>query len=58
MGQKRYTPEEIIQKLRRAEVELAQGLVVGQACKEIEVTEHMYHRWRSGVGYRMVPPPG
>ena len=50
MGQKRHTPEQIIQKLRRAEVEIAQGDTVAQACKKIEVTEHTYYRWRSEYG--------
>ena len=50
MGQKRHAPEEIIQKLRRAEVEIAQGATVAQACKQIEVTEHTYYRWRSEYG--------
>ena len=50
MSQKRHTPEEIIQKLRRAEVELAHGATVAQVCKKIEVTEHTYYRWRSEYG--------
>jgi transposase-like protein len=50
VGQKRHAPEEIIQKLRRAEVEIAQGATVAQACKQIEVTEHTYYRWRSEYG--------
>ena len=50
MGQKRHAPEEIIQKLRRAEVAIAQGATVAQACKQIEVTEHTYYRWRSEYG--------
>ena len=47
MGQKRHTPEQIIQKLRRAEVEIAQGATVPQVCKKIEVTKHTYCRWRT-----------
>ncbi len=43
MGQKRHTPEQIIQKLRRAEVEIAQGSTVAEAAKKIEVTEHTYY---------------
>ncbi len=39
MGQKRHTPEQIIQKLRGAEVEIAQGATVAEAAKKIEVTE-------------------
>ena len=50
MGQKRHSPEEIIQKLRRAEVEIGQGSTVAQACKQIGVTEHTYYRWRSEYG--------
>jgi putative transposase len=50
MGQKRHTPEQIIQKLRRAEVEIAQGATVAEAAKKIEVTEHTYYRWRSEYG--------
>jgi transposase-like protein len=50
VGQKRHAPEEIIQKLRPAEVEIAQGATVAQACKQIEVTEHTYYRWRSEYG--------
>ncbi len=50
MGQKRHTPEQIIQKLRRAEVEIAQGSTVAEAAKKIEVTEHTYYRWRSEYG--------
>ena len=50
MGQKRHTPEQIIQKLRRAEVEIGRGDTVAQACKKIEVTEHTYYRWRAEYG--------
>ncbi len=39
MSQKRHTPEQIINKLRQAEVELARGATVPQACKKIGVTE-------------------
>jgi putative transposase len=47
VGPKRHTPEGTIQKLRRAEVEIAQGATVARACMRIEVTEHTYYRWRS-----------
>ena len=46
MTQKRYTPEQIISKLREAEVGLAQGQTVGQVSKRIAVTEQTYYRWR------------
>ena len=50
MTQKRYTPEQIISKLREAEVGLAQGQTVGQVSKRIAVTEQTYYRWRKEYG--------
>jgi putative transposase len=50
MSQKRYTPEQIINKLREAEVALGKGLTVPQACKQIGVTEQTYYRWRAEYG--------
>ena len=50
MGQKRHTPEQIIHKLREAEVELGKGATVAQASKKIGVTEHTYYRWRAEYG--------
>ena len=42
MSRKRYTPEQIISMLREAEVALAQGQSVGQACRTLGVSEQ---RW-------------
>jgi len=50
MSQKRHSPEQIINKLRQAEVELAQGATVSQACKKIGVADQTYYRWRSEYG--------
>ena len=50
MTQKRYTAEQIIIKLREAEVDLAQGQTVGQVSKQIGVTEQTYYRWRKEYG--------
>ena len=50
MMKKRHTPEQIIGKLREAEVLLAQGRTVPEACKQIEVSEQTYYRWRKGYG--------
>ena len=50
MGQKRYKPEEIIHKLREAEVLLSQGRNVGEACRKIGVTKQTYYRWRQEYG--------
>jgi len=42
MSKKRHTPEQIISKLREAEVLLSQGQSVPAACKRIEVSEQRY----------------
>ena len=50
MGRKRHTPEEIIGKLREAELVLAQGGITADACRRIGVTEQTYYRWRKEYG--------
>lgn len=50
MKKTRHTPEQIIGKIREAEVSLSQGRTVAQACKQIEVTEQTYYRWRKEYG--------
>lgn len=48
--QRRYTPEQIISKLREAEVLLSQGRTVGEAVRQLGVTEQTYYRWRNQYG--------
>ena len=50
MPQKRYKPEEIINKLRVAEVELSKGHTTGQICRKLGITEQTYYRWRREYG--------
>jgi transposase-like protein len=50
MAKKRFTAEEIIGLLREADVKLSQGKPVGQACREMGVTEQTYYRWRKEYG--------
>lgn len=45
-----FKPEEIITKLREAEVLLSQGSSVAQASRQIGVTSHTYYRWRKMYG--------
>jgi len=47
---KRYTPEQIIRKLREAEVEIAQGVKIALVAKKLGITEHTYYRWRKEYG--------
>ena len=50
MACRRHSAEQIITKLREAEVALAQGQTVAQVCKALEVTEQTYYRWRIEYG--------
>jgi transposase-like protein len=50
MPRKGYTPEQIINKLREAEVLLSQGNKVAAICKKIGVTDQTYYRWRKDYG--------
>jgi len=50
MASKRHTPEQIINKLRQAEVEIANGATIAQVCKKIGVTDQTYYRWRNEYG--------
>ncbi len=50
MSRRAFTPEQIINKLREAEVLLSQGGTVGEASRKIGVTEQTYYRWRHEYG--------
>ncbi len=52
----RHTAEEIVNKLRQADVELSKGATIAQACKSIGVTDQTYYRWRSEYGGLKVSP--
>jgi len=50
MPKRRHTPEQIINKLREAEVLLSKGMKIAEVCRKIEVTEQTYYRWRKEYG--------
>jgi len=50
MKRKQFSAEQIVNKLRQAEVAVAQGQTVAQACKAIGITEQTYYRWRREYG--------
>ena len=50
MKQKRHSVDQIVSKLRKADVELGKGKKVPEVCKELEVTEQTYYRWRQKYG--------
>lgn len=50
MARKHHTAEQIIGKLRQAEIILGQGRDLDQALREIAVTKNTYYRWRQEYG--------
>ena len=50
MSQKQHTVDQIIGKLRRADVLLGKGTKVPELCKQLEIAEQTYYRWRQKYG--------
>ena len=50
MAKKGYTPEQIINKLREAEILLSQGNTVSIITKKIGISDYTYYRWRKEYG--------
>ena len=50
MPRKQFSSEQIITKLREAEVLLNQGMTVVEAARQLEISEQTYYRWRKEYG--------
>jgi putative transposase len=50
MPRKRYKPEEIVAKLRQVDVLVSQGQSMGEAIRQIGVSEVTFYRWRQEFG--------
>lgn len=50
MKKARHTTEQIIEKLRQADVALGKGQKVPEVCKTLGITEQTYYRWRQKYG--------
>jgi len=46
----KHTADQIILKLRAAEVDLAAGMTIGQVCQKLAISENTFHRWRQQYG--------
>ena len=57
MAKQRFTAEEIIYKLREADVLLGQGKMVGELCKQLGVSDKTYFRWRKSHGGLRIDRP-
>ena len=47
---KRYSGPQIVAKLREADVLIGQGKTVAEVCREIEISQQTYYRWRQKYG--------
>ncbi len=47
---KKHSGPQIVSKLRQADVLLGRGKTVAEACKELDISEHTYYRWRQKYG--------
>ena len=50
MSSRKHTPEQIIRKLREAEIELSKGRPIREVCKQLGITDQTYYRWRKEYG--------
>ena len=50
MVRKNFTPEQIINKLREAEIHINQGISISEASRKIGITQQTYYRWRKEYG--------
>jgi hypothetical protein len=52
---KKHTPEQVVDLLRQIEASVVNGKAMSVSCKEAEITEQMYYRWRKEyVGCRSI----
>jgi putative transposase len=50
MSKKKHTAEEIVTKLREAEVLLAKGQSIAEACRQLAISDQTYYKWRREYG--------
>lgn len=50
MKRKKNTPEQIVVKLRQAQMELGKGSTVDQVSRKLGITEQTYYRWKREYG--------
>ena len=50
MGKKKFTAEQIISKLREAEVLQSSGQSITEVCRQIGIKEQTYYKWRKEYG--------
>ena len=51
MKRKKYSPEQIVKKLRQADAALSSGSTVEQVCRQLEISDATYYNWRKQYGH-------
>jgi putative transposase len=46
---KRHTPQQVVRKLTQADRLLAEGKEIADVCRELQVSEQTYYRWRNAT---------
>jgi len=50
MAKKHFKEEQIVSMLRQIEVQVSKGMGIDEACKQSEITNQTYYRWRKMYG--------
>ena len=50
MKGKKYSPEQVVSKLREADVLIGKGQTVADVCRQLQITDVTYYRWRKEYG--------
>ena len=50
MKGKKYSAEQIVSKLREADVLIGKGQTVADVCRQLQITDVTYYRWRKEYG--------
>ena len=50
MKRKFHAPEQIVKKLREADVAIASGSTVEQVCRQLQISDATYYNWRKQYG--------
>jgi len=50
MKRRKYSPEQVVKKLRQADAALSSGSTVEQVCRQLEISDATYYNWRKQYG--------
>jgi transposase-like protein len=50
MSKKKHTAEEIVTKLREADVLVAKGQTIAEVCRHLAISDQTYYKWRKEYG--------